>query len=102
MSAVVIRGFALAMVLEISLQGCTSTSSPILIGRFMHNRMWQLIDVVFTVPGILGNQLEAKLSKEFSPYWWCDTHSDWYTVWISMQQLMPFVIDCWINKVRIV
>jgi len=49
----------------------------------------------------LGNQLEAKLNKEFSPHWWCSTYSDWYNVWVSLQQLTPFVIDCWVNNTRL-
>lgn len=61
-----------------------SASSPILI-----------------VPGILGNQMEAKLDKDFAPHEWCSMHSDWYTVWVSIEQLLPYVIDCWSNNTRL-
>lgn len=48
----------------------------------------------------MGSQLEAKLDKDYAPYEWCSTHSDWYTVWVSIEQLIPYAIDCWLNNTR--
>lgn len=64
------------------------------------NATLKVVYAEFTVNGILGSQLEAKLNKEFSPEWWCDADSDWYTLWVSLQQLSPFVVDCWANNTR--
>ena len=55
---------------------------------------------IFTVPGVMGSQLEAKLDKDYAPHEWCSTHSDWYTVWVAIEQMVPLVIDCWMNNTR--
>lgn len=76
------------------------TSSPILIGkRALCVRVNEQLN--YTVPGVMGSQLEAKLDKDFAPDEWCDTHRDWYTLWVSIEQLVPLVIDCWMNNTRL-
>ena len=101
---IAIRSFV--FVLLILSHGCKAALSPLLIGRLgLYACDFDAGSDPFkfrAVPGILGSQLEAKLDKELevSPYWWCSTHSNWYTVWVSLQQLAPYVIDCWINNTR--
>jgi len=63
--------------------------------------IWEIFKML-TVPGILGNQLEAKLDKEVAPHEWCSTHSDWYTIWVSIKELTPILIDCFVNNTRLV
>ncbi|XP_072279063.1 lysosomal phospholipase A and acyltransferase [Pyxicephalus adspersus] len=58
---------------------------------------------VVIVPGDLGNQLEAKLNKPSVVHYMCSKKTDYYfTLWLNLELLLPLVIDCWIDNIRLV
>ncbi|XP_053555507.1 phospholipase A2 group XV [Bombina bombina] len=58
---------------------------------------------VVLVPGDLGNQIEAKLDKPSVVHYMCSKKTDYYfTLWLNLELLLPLVIDCWIDNIRLV
>ncbi|KAE8607904.1 hypothetical protein XENTR_v10011326 [Xenopus tropicalis] len=58
---------------------------------------------VVLVPGDLGNQLEAKLDKPAVVHYMCSKKTNYYfTLWLNLELLLPVVIDCWIDNIRLV
>ncbi|XP_032529637.2 phospholipase A2 group XV-like [Danaus plexippus] len=57
---------------------------------------------VILIPGDGGSQLEAKVNKTNVVHYICaKTSNDFYNVWLNLELLVPFVIDCWIDNVRL-
>lgn len=55
-----------------------------------------------TVPGDGGSQLFAKLDKPDVVHYFCDRKTDsYFNLWLNMALLVPFVIDCWIDNMRL-
>jgi len=54
---------------------------------------------VIIIPGTGGSRLEARLNKPEVNHWWCHKTSDWYTLWFSLSELLPFTIDCWVDNI---
>ncbi|XP_066206233.1 lysosomal phospholipase A and acyltransferase isoform X3 [Saccopteryx leptura] len=58
---------------------------------------------VVLVPGDLGNQLEAKLDKPKVVHYLCSKKTDsYFTLWLNLELLLPVIIDCWIDNIRLV
>ncbi|XP_041047679.1 group XV phospholipase A2 [Carcharodon carcharias] len=58
---------------------------------------------VVLVPGDLGNQLEAKLNKPHVVHYLCTKKTvDYFTLWLNLELLLPLVIDCWIDNIRLI
>lgn len=58
---------------------------------------------VVLVPGDMGNQLEAKLDKPSVVHYVCSKRTDHYfTLWLNLELLLPVIIDCWIDNVRLI
>lgn len=59
-------------------------------------------DLLFVaVPGDLGNQLEARLNKPSVVHYICYKKTDsFFTLWLNLELLVPFAIDCWIDNIR--
>lgn len=58
--------------------------------------------MVSTVPGDGGSQLFAKLDKPDVVHYFCDRKTDsYFNLWLNMALLVPFVIDCWIDNMRL-
>lgn len=56
-----------------------------------------------TVPGCLGNQLEAKLDKPDVVNWLCYRKTeDFFTIWLDLNMFLPLGVDCWIDNTRYV
>jgi len=54
------------------------------------------------VPGDGGSQLEARLNKSARPHYVCYKKSDWFTIWLNLQQLLPpLVVDCWVDNMML-
>jgi len=52
-----------------------------------------------TVPGDGGSQVEAKLNKDRVVHYLCEkTTQDFFNIWLNMELLVPWVIDCWVSK----
>jgi lysophospholipase-3 len=43
---------------------------------------------VILVPGLGGSELEAKLHRFDVPAWYCSKDYDWYTLWISIEEVI--------------
>ena len=57
---------------------------------------------VILVPGDGGSQLEAKLDKPKTVRSICQKQSkDWFTLWLDADLLLPFIIDCWADNMRL-
>lgn len=55
------------------------------------------------MPGDLGNQLEAKLDKPKVVHYLCSKRTDsYFTLWLNLELLLPVIIDCWIDNIRLV
>ncbi|KXJ25297.1 Group XV phospholipase A2 [Exaiptasia diaphana] len=57
---------------------------------------------VILVPGDAGSRLQARLQKNNSPHFWCEKTSDWFQIWLSVEELLPEVIDCWSDNMKLV
>ncbi|XP_055546435.1 phospholipase A2 group XV-like [Wyeomyia smithii] len=62
----------------------------------------KLSPVIF-VPGDGGSQVDAILKKQDSVHFYCQKTTDTYfNLWLNKELLVPFVIDCWIDNMRLV
>lgn len=54
-----------------------------------------------SVPGIGGSQIEAKLNRNASSHVWCYQRvDDWFILWLSVEELLPWVANCWVENIR--
>ncbi|CAG9864368.1 unnamed protein product [Phyllotreta striolata] len=61
------------------------------------------LNPVIFVPGDGGAQLEAKLNKTDAVHYICEkTTSDYFNIWLNMELLVPLVIDCWIDNIKLI
>lgn len=57
---------------------------------------------IFLVPGDGGSQVEAKLNKTRAVHYICEkTTQDFFNIWLNLELLVPFVIDCWVDNLRL-
>ena len=54
------------------------------------------------IPGDGSNQLEAKLDKTSAPHFFCSKKQDWFRVWLNLEILVPGVLTCWCDNIRLV
>ena len=52
------------------------------------------------VPGDGGSQIEARLNKT-SAHWWCSKTSDWYDLWLNINQMLQPEVQCWSDNVAL-
>ncbi|XP_026991421.1 group XV phospholipase A2 [Tachysurus fulvidraco] len=58
---------------------------------------------VVLIPGDLGNQLEAKLDKPSVVHYICyKKTTEYFTLWLNLDLLLPVAIDCWIDNMRLI
>lgn len=61
-----------------------------------------LASPIILVPGYGGSRLEAKLDKPSSVHYFCDSKTEnWNDLWINVKQLLPYMIDCLIDNMRL-
>ncbi|CAF0721102.1 unnamed protein product [Brachionus calyciflorus] len=57
---------------------------------------------VVLVPGYGGNQLHARLNKTDAPHYFCQLKtSGFFELWLNLQEITPYVIDCFIDNIRL-
>ncbi|XP_066927117.1 lysosomal phospholipase A and acyltransferase-like [Clytia hemisphaerica] len=62
----------------------------------------QEITPIVIVPGIGGSQINAKLNKSSSKHIYCyKSSSDWFTIWLSIEELLPWAKDCWVENFKL-
>ncbi|XP_054719504.1 phospholipase A2 group XV-like [Uloborus diversus] len=58
---------------------------------------------VILVPGDGGSQLEAKLDKPSTVHYFCNKKTDdYFSLWLNLELLVPYVVDCWVDNMRLV
>jgi len=58
-----------------------------------------VLNPVVFVPGFGGSALEAKLSKQDSPAWYCFENWDWFRIWLALSELL--VQNCWVDNLNL-
>ena len=53
------------------------------------------------VPGDGGSQIEARLNRSSTGHWWCSKSSDWYDLWLNINEMLTFMVDCWKENVAL-
>lgn len=54
---------------------------------------------VILLPGDGGSRLEAKLDRKEVLHKYCVRRADdWFDLWVNLSLLVPFAIDCWVEK----
>lgn len=57
----------------------------------------------FPVPGDGGSQIEAQIDKPAVVHYVCSKKTDyWFSLWLNMELLVPIVIDCWVDNMKLV
>nr|XP_039249958.1 phospholipase A2 group XV-like [Styela clava] len=54
---------------------------------------------IVLVPGVLGSRLQAKLNLSYSPGWLCEKIRDWFDIWLNIEELTPFYVNCWVYDI---
>lgn len=54
------------------------------------------------MPGDGGSQIEAKLNKPDVVHYICQKTADYFNIWLNLELLVPLIIDCWIDNVRLI
>ncbi|XP_065841022.1 lysosomal phospholipase A and acyltransferase-like [Oscarella lobularis] len=57
---------------------------------------------IVIVPGLAGSRIDARLNKTTVPHELCDKTSDWYPLWVNIEDLIPYVIECWVANMKLV
>lgn len=60
------------------------------------------LSILFAVPGDGGSQMEAKLNKPDVVHYICQKTADYFNIWLNLELLVPLIIDCWIDNVRLI
>jgi len=57
---------------------------------------------VVLVPGDGGSQIEGRIDKPAVVHYVCSKKTDyWFSLWLNMELLVPIVIDCWVDNMRL-
>jgi hypothetical protein len=83
--------------------------SPVIFGEilFLHCRrssssLSRVTHEFLPVPGDGGSQVDAKLNKPSTVHVICDkTTKDWFNLWLNLELLAPFIIDCWTDNAKL-
>ena len=61
-----------------------------------------VISDIFLVPGDGGSQIEGRIDKSAVVHYVCSKKTDyWFSLWLNMELLVPIVIDCWVDNMRL-
>lgn len=61
------------------------------------------LNPVVLIPGDGGSQVEAKLNKSSAVHYICEkTTNDYFNIWLNLELLVPIVIDCWIDNIKLI
>ena len=58
---------------------------------------------VILVPGDGGSQILAKINKTNAVHYICQKTTDyWFYLWLDPTQILPLIIDCWVDNMRLI
>eukprot|EP00096_Caligus_rogercresseyi_P004061 TRINITY_DN1819_c0_g1_i2.p1 TRINITY_DN1819_c0_g1~~TRINITY_DN1819_c0_g1_i2.p1 ORF type:complete len:408 (-),score=101.72 TRINITY_DN1819_c0_g1_i2:466-1689(-) len=57
---------------------------------------------VVMIPGDGGSQVEARLNKTSVVHYICSKTSDWFPLWLNLELMVPEVIDCWADNIKLI
>ncbi|KAK9888718.1 hypothetical protein WA026_000945 [Henosepilachna vigintioctopunctata] len=61
------------------------------------------LNPVILIPGDGGAQIEAKLNKTYAVHYFCEkTSSDYFNIWLNKELLVPLIVDCWIDNMKLI
>lgn len=70
--------------------------------RRYDERFEKRLSPVIFVPGDGGSQMDAIINKKNSVHFYCQkSSSTYFNIWLNKELLVPFVIDCWIDNIRL-
>ncbi|KAK7891969.1 hypothetical protein WMY93_023932 [Mugilogobius chulae] len=81
---------------------CAQSTAGKPLDKCAENRRSASKPPVVLIPGDLGNQLEARLNKTTVVHYVCYKKTDFFTLWLNLEQLVPVIIDCWIDNIRLI
>lgn len=55
---------------------------------------------VLLFPGLAASQMDAKINKKTVPHFYCRKQRDWFRIWMDPAYLLPGVIDCFFENMR--
>ena len=61
----------------------------------------EALQPVVLLNGLAGSNLKARLRSAKEPHSFCDSTKDWFRIWLSVEELVPGVIDCFFHNVLI-
>ncbi|EFN76868.1 group XV phospholipase A2 isoform X1 [Harpegnathos saltator] len=71
------------------------------VARSWQSQTKQRSPVIF-IPGDGGSQVEAKINKPSVVHYICEKiSSDYFSLWLNMELLVPVVIDCFIDNLKL-
>lgn len=54
---------------------------------------------IILLPGDGGSRLQAKLNRQDVLHKYCERKSsDWFDLWLNLSLLVPFALECWVDK----
>lgn len=60
---------------------------------------------VLLFPGLACSQIDAKVNKSddaIMPHFFCRRHRDWFRLWLDPAYILPSVIDCFFENMKLV
>ncbi|XP_076325381.1 lysosomal phospholipase A and acyltransferase-like isoform X1 [Tachypleus tridentatus] len=58
---------------------------------------------IILVPGDGGSQIQAKLNKPETAHYYCEKKTtEYFTLWLNLELLIPYVLHCWVDNMRLV
>ena len=55
---------------------------------------------ITTVPGVMGSQMEAKLSNVTVTHSYCRNNCDWFRIWFSLTDDIPVLENCFLQYAK--
>ncbi|XP_028043903.1 group XV phospholipase A2-like [Bombyx mandarina] len=81
--------------------GIRVTFQLIFVYYLLAKSSWGLSPVIL-IPGDGGNQLEARLNRSLVVHYICSkTSADYFNIWLNLELLVPYIIDCWVDNLRL-
>jgi len=56
---------------------------------------------IILIPGDGGSRVQAKLNKTHRVHYICSYTSDWFDLWLNLEQMVPEIVDCWVDNMKL-